>query len=85
MCKQAAFGNIYFELAFLLISIYFLTSKTGTRLIGRFGSTFTTNWQNSYLKFVSFATMADFLSRLAVFLPGLAILLPGLEDLLSKY
>ena len=47
-------------------------------LTGRFATTFTSNWQNCYRIFGSFATSADLL-------PGLAVLLPNLADLLPTY
>ena len=47
-------------------------------LTGRYVNTFTTDLQNCYQTFDSFATLANLL-------PGLAILLPDLEDLLRKY
>ena len=68
----------FFELACLSYNIYSLTNQTGTILIARFATTFTTNLQNCYQKCGSFTALADLLLWMAVLLSVLA-------DLLRKF
>ena len=84
MWKQAAFSNIYFELAFLFNNILF--NKSGQELCWFADMPqLTKDWQNCDQNFASFATLAGLLPWLRVLIPCLAVLLPGLVDLLSKY
>ena len=84
MWKQAAFSNIYFELAFLFNNILF--NKSGQELCWFADMPqLTKDWQNCDQNFASFATLAGLLPWLIVLIPWLAVFLTGLVDLLSKY